>query len=240
MDAPAGLQSVDSLMVVFKEVRVHRSSNADLSDGGWAVVLADTLPPEARTFDLLQLVGGVFATLGDVELEVGRYTQVRIMLESATLYVDGVPQVLAIPSGFQTGIKLVGGFTIKPGITTVIAADFDVARSLHESPPGSGEYVLRPTIRLVQMDLTGTISGTVTPTGIGAVLFALAPATGDTVTTTPADPVTGAYLLPGLPTGVYNVRAEAAGDADSTRTGIAVTAGANTSGVDFELMPQTK
>ncbi|MDH3217713.1 MAG: DUF4382 domain-containing protein, partial [Candidatus Krumholzibacteria bacterium] len=237
MDAPTQLQAVESFEVVFEQVLVHKSSDAEPSDGSWFVVLSDTLPVEARTFDLLQLVNGVFATLGEVELETGRYTQIRIVLESATLFVDGVPQNLSIPSGAQTGIKLVGGCTIEPDIVTLLAVDFDVARSLHEDPPGSGDYIFRPTIRLMQTVLSGTISGTVSPTGIGAVLSAINPANGDTVTTTLADPTTGEYVLPALLAGTYNVGAEAVGYLASTRSGVSVTAGADTPDVDFELVP---
>ena len=237
VDAPAQIEAVDSLKVVFKDVRVHRSSDSGTATGGWITVLPETLPVEARTFNLLELVNGVFATLGEVELEVGRYTQIRIALESATLFVDGVPQNLTIPSGFQSGIKLVGGFTIEPDLVTTVAADFDVARSLHEDPPGSGDYILRPTIRLMQTSLSGTISGIVTPTGIGAVLFALRPATGDTITTTLANPINGAYVLPALPAGSYDVRAEAPGYVTSTRSGVAVAAGADTPNIDFGLAP---
>jgi hypothetical protein len=237
VDAPSRLQAVDKLEVVFDKVLVHRSSSGEASDSGWITILPDTLPVEERTFDLLQLVNGVFVTLGEVELDAGHYTQIRIMLESATLVVDGTPQNLVIPSGYQTGIKLVGDFTVKPDVITEITVDFDVAQSLHENPPGSGNYILRPTIRLVQTVLSGTISGVVTPMGIGAVIYALDPVAGDTVTTTIADPVTGGYVLRALLAGIYDVRAEAAGYADSTRTGISVTAGANTPDVNFELVP---
>ena len=237
VDAPTGLQAADSLKVVFEKVLVHRSSDAEASGAGWFTVLPDTLPVEARTFDLLRLLNGVFATLGELELETGKYTQIRIIVESAGLVVDGTPQNLTIPSGAETGIKLVGGFTIEPDQVTELTLDFDVAKSLHESPPGSGDFVLRPTIRVVQTTLSGTISGTVIPTGIGAVICALYPATDDTVATTSADPVTGAYLLRALLAGTYDVRAGAVGYEDSTRSGIIVTAGMNTPNVDFELVP---
>ena len=238
VDAPARLQAVESLEVVFERVLVHRGSEVEeLEDGGWITVLSDTLPVEDRTFDLLQLVNGVFATLGEVELEAGVYTQVRIMLESATLVIDGAPQNLFIPSGYQTGIKLVGEFTVEPNVITEITVDFDVAQSLHEAPPGSGNYILRPTIRLVQTTLSGTISGIVTPVDIGAVIYALDPATGDTVTTALADPVTGGYVLQALLAGTYDVRAEAEGYEAATITGIPVVAGADKPNIDFELAP---
>ena len=236
VDSPTQLTAVDALEVVFKEVLVHRSSNANTTDEGWFTVLPDTLPEAARAFDLLKLVNGVFATLGEVELEAGTYTQVRIMLESATLTVDGTPQDLFIPSGDETGIKLVSSFTVDPNVITEITVDFDVAQSLHEAPPGRGNYILRPTIRLVQNILSGTISGTVTPTGIGAVVFALEPSSGDTVTSTMVYNTMGGYVLQALLAGTYDVRASAEGYVDSTRTGISVTAGEDTENVDFELV----
>lgn len=238
VDAPADMGTVESLEVVFEKVLVHRGSEEEEAEGdGWITVLSDTLPVEERTFELLELVNGVFATLGEVELEAGVYTQIRIMIESATLVVDGEPQDLFIPSGDETGIKLVDSFTIDPNVITELVADFDVAQSLHEAPPGSGNYILRPTIRLVQRTLSGTISGIVMPAGIGAVIYALDPATADTVTTTLADSLSGEYVLQALLAGTYDVRAGADGYADSTRTGIPVVAGEDTPNVDFELVP---
>ena len=236
VDAPAGMAGVESLEIVFDEVLVSRcAEEADSADCEWYTVLADTLPLEDRTFELLDLVNGVFATLGEVELEPGYYCQVRITLGDATLIVDGEPQELKIPSGYQSGIKLVGGFTIEPNVVTELVADFDVAVSLHEAPPGSGRYILRPTIHIVQKTLSGTISGTVLPSGIGAVVYALDPATSDTVTSTLPDTLTGEYMLQALLAGTYEVTASAAGYVDSTRTGIVVTAGADTPDIDFTL-----
>jgi hypothetical protein len=129
VDAPTQLEAVESLDVVFEKVLVHRSSDAEPSEKGWITVLSDTLPVEERTFDLLDLVNGVFATLGEVELAAGIYTQIRIMLESATLVVDGTPQSLVIPSGAETGIKLVGSFTVDPNVITEITVDFELVPS---------------------------------------------------------------------------------------------------------------
>jgi hypothetical protein len=238
VDAPADLEGVESLEIVFDRVMVHRGICQDEdSTDGWITVLCDTLPVEQRTFDLMELVNGDFGILCEDDLEAGAYTQIRIIIESATLVVDGEPQTLFIPSGEQSGIKLVGGFKVDPGVITELTLDFDVAKSLHEAPPGSGRYILRPTIRLVQTTLSGTISGTVLPAGIGAVIYALDPSTVDTLASTLADPITGEYVLQALLAGIYDVRASAVGYADSTRTGIAVTAGVNTPDMDFELVP---
>ena len=64
----------------------------------------------------------------------------------------------------------------------------------------------------------------------------LDPTTGDTVTTTMTDTLTGEYVLQALLAGTYDVRAEAAGYDDSLKTGITVTAGSDTPDVDFELV----
>ncbi len=237
VDAPADMEGVESLEIVFDKILIHRASGEEDPVDGWITIMYDTLPVERRTFDLMDLVNGHFGILCEKELEAGTYTQIRIMLESATLIVDGEPQNLTIPSGDQTGIKLVGGFKIDPNVITEFTLDFDVAKSLHEAPPGSGDYILRPTIRLVQTTLSGTISGTVLPIGIGAVIYAMNPSTADTVAATLVDPVTGDYVLQALLAGIYDVRASAVGYVDSTRTGIAVTAGVNTQDVDFGLIP---
>jgi len=237
VDAPADMEGVESLEIVFDKILIHRGSEIEDPVDGWITVLYDTLPVEQRTFDLMELVNGDFGFLCEEELETGTYTQIRIMYESATLVVDGEPQNLFIPSGDQTGIKLVGGFKVNPNVITELTLDFDVAKSLHEAPPGSGNYMLRPTIRVVQTTLSGTISGTVLPAGIGAMIYAMNPSTADTVAATMVDPVTGGYVLQALLAGIYDVRASAVGYADSTRTGIAVTAGVNTPDVNFALIP---
>lgn len=239
VDAPADIEAVESLEIVFEQVLVHQAAEAEMAEAGWDTVLAADLPEADRTFDLLDLVNGVFATLGEVELEAGTYTQVRIMLESATLTVDGVEEDLFIPSGDQTGIKLTGGFSIDPNVITEITVDFDVAQSLHEAPPGSGNYILRPTIRLVQNVLSGTISGTVTPTGIGAVVFAMDATTNDTLTTTLVDDATGEYVIQALLEGTYDVRAEAAGYDTSRTNDVEVVAGEDTPDIDFTLEPES-
>lgn len=239
VDAPADMEGVESLEVVFDKILIHRGSGGEDPVDGWITILYNTLPVEQRTFDLMELVNGDFGFLCEEELEAGTYTQIRIMFESATLVVDGEPQNLFIPSGDQTGIKLVGGFKVDPNVITEFTLDFDVAKSLHEAPPGSGNYILRPTIRVVQTTLSGTISGTVLPIGIGAVIYAMDPSTVDTVAATLVDPVTGGYVLQALLAGIYDVRASAVGYADFTRTGIAVTAGVNTPDVDFELIPSS-
>jgi hypothetical protein len=66
---------------------------------------------------------------------------------------------LKIPSGFQTGIKLVGTFEIIEGVTTELILDFDVQQSVVKAG-SSGQYLLKPTIKVIGEN--AVVSGTVT------------------------------------------------------------------------------
>jgi hypothetical protein len=240
VDAPAPYDDLEALEVIFKEVKVHAASEAedDTTDGNssWITVMSDTLPVADRTFDLLELVGGVRALIGDLELEAGHYTQLRIVIDSATATIAGQNHPVTVPSGAQSGLKLTGGWDVDPDAITSLTLDFDVNKSLIETPPGSGNFKLKPTIRMVQTVLSGTISGTVTPTGIGAVVSAY-DAVVDTLVTSAFVDTAGAYVLHALLAGTYDVEASAAGY-DAVRTeNVDVQAGENTGDVDFVLTP---
>ncbi|MEJ2507668.1 MAG: DUF4382 domain-containing protein, partial [Ignavibacteriaceae bacterium] len=61
-----------------------------------------------RYFDLLQLRNGANVLLGDAELQAGSYTQIRLIVTSENyVIVQGIKTLLTIPSGIQTGIKLI-------------------------------------------------------------------------------------------------------------------------------------
>lgn len=237
VDAPAIYEDLQALTVTFREVQVHRATGdtAETDTGeGWITILDQTLPDTARTFDLLQLVGGVDALLADAVLPVGPYTQLRIVLGTASMTMGGVTYPLTVPSGMRTGIKLVGGFRIDPDQLTSLTLDFDAARSLVESPPGSGDFRLVPAIRMVQTVLSGTIGGTVTPAGIGAVVNAY-DAVADTLVTSTYPDAAGAYVLRTLMAGIYDVEAYAAGYDTVRIDGVPVVAGESTAGIDLDL-----
>ena len=64
---------------------------------------------------------------------------------------DDTVNKLTIPSGYQTGIKLVHGFDMTAGQTAEIVLDFNANRSVVAT--GSGKYLLKPTIKV-----TGTLN----------------------------------------------------------------------------------
>ena len=211
VDAPA---SYDSVVVVVKEVSVHSEAQ------GWIVVNNTT-----RSFDLLQLTNGARAVLGEVTLEAGTYTQVRLLLETGSyLVVNGVRHDLTVSSGFETGVKLTHQFRIDANFVYELYLDFDANRSVILT--GAGEYKMKPTIRVTAVNTTGTISGTVLPPTHLAVVTAIS---GTDTATTYASAVTGSFKLMALPSASYTVRIQSTtGLRDTTLTGVNVVAGSDT------------
>lgn len=74
---------------------------------------------------------------------------------------------LYIPSGAETGLKLVSGFTVPANGSADFTAEWDLGKSI-TAPPGLGpeapmepDVVMKPVIRLVNNVEVGTLTGTV-------------------------------------------------------------------------------
>jgi hypothetical protein len=122
-----------------------------------------------RQIDLLALDGGGSEILlSDELLPAGEYEWIRLKVnagrdgsDSFIELQDGSRHPLFIPSGNQTGLKLIRGFLIGAGGTHNFTIDFDLRKSVIH-PPGLGEpYLLKPVLRLVNNLEVGTIAGTV-------------------------------------------------------------------------------
>ncbi|MEO8017022.1 MAG: DUF4382 domain-containing protein [Pseudomonadota bacterium] len=122
-----------------------------------------------RQINLLALDGGGSEVLlADVDMPAGEYESIRLKVnagrnasDSFIELDDGSKHALFIPSGNQTGLKLIRGFTIGVGSTSNFTIDFDLRKSV-VNPPGLGEpYLLKPVLRLVDNLEVGTIDGTV-------------------------------------------------------------------------------
>jgi hypothetical protein len=122
-----------------------------------------------RRIDLLALDGGGSEILLDDEmLPAGEYEWIRLKVnagrnasDSFVELEDGSRHALYIPSGNQTGLKLIRGFTIGVGGTHDFTIDFDLRKSVIRPPGQDGDFVLKPVLRLVNNLEVGTINGTV-------------------------------------------------------------------------------
>ncbi len=141
---------VEAITVTFSRVEVHSSANAGDNDAGWLEVLDSSNSVAERTFDLLLVASGNFEVLGLTTLAAGTYQQIRIVIEKATITINGVNSPLSISSGAQTGLKLNHNFTIVDGQETNLTLDFDAEQSVKEQPAGSGNFSMKPVIGVVQ------------------------------------------------------------------------------------------
>ena len=225
-DAPA---AVDAVNLVVRAVAVHNSAISDTVEG-W-----ETLRSDSTTVDLLALQGGILSSLAIANVPAGHYDQVRLLLgPGSTVVIDGVTHPLVIPSGLQSGLKLVGQFDVPDGGAVDITLDWNAASSVFQT--GTGTWMLKPVVRFVVMSTAGTIIGTLSPPN-GAV--AIRAIQGDTLQTTTASASTGHFTLAALPAGSYTVSFEAAaGFRDTTLTGVAVTAGGTTDLGTVVMTPQ--
>lgn len=190
VDSPA---SFDSVIIFVKEVEVHHSGSDSIS--GWSSINSNP-----AFFDLIQLVNGASAVLGDSSLPPGDYTQIRLILNDGNYIIDnGIKHFLTIPSDIQSGIKLNHAFTIQPNTLYELILDFEVDKSIHIS--GNGEYIMNPVIRVIPLILSGSISGQVIPLDADASISAIIGL--DTVVTY-ADS-NGFFKLMGLPQETYSV-----------------------------------
>ena len=140
----------------------------------------------SKSLDLIQLQGEDRALLlDDEEIPAGEYEWMRLKVEAdpnvpgdsyLRLTEPGSECELRIPSGDQSGLKLIRGFTIGLGTMTDFTIDFDLRKSIVE-PPGqqtivdtcnNQAFMLKPVLRIVDNLQVGTIAGDVDPTLIGS------------------------------------------------------------------------
>lgn len=130
--------------------------------------------------NLLELQNSATMQLAEAEVEEGLYHQLRLIVESANVtLIDGYTfrdgsqtKDLKVPSGAQTGIKLLlrdefGDPLALGSGETVIVLDFDVNRSFviqgnPETPAGIKSMLFKPTIKVTGMDVAASISGMLT------------------------------------------------------------------------------
>ncbi len=135
-DAP-GLNITEALVNI-SQVRVHYAGMND-TNGTWITVVN-----ESQTFDLIQIQNAT-EFLGEVDLNAGWYTQIRLFVDSALVTIDGVQYDLKIPS---KKVKLITPFLVQDNETLTLTLDFDVQKSVHKT--GNAKYIMRPTIKVIQ------------------------------------------------------------------------------------------
>lgn len=163
----ASTDEYQAVYVTITRVEVHHDDT-----GAWKTVAT----PD-KTYNLLELVNGVREELGISPLDAGHYTQMRLIVgenpdqginmfdlshdyANYIISQDNSIHELKVPSGTNTGFKIVNGFDINKNETTELILDFDAMRSVVQAG-SSGKYLLKPTVKVLDTATYSLISGTV-------------------------------------------------------------------------------
>lgn len=223
-DAPAC--GYDNVFVTIEKVRIHKSSTAAEGDVGWV----DLALSPARRIDLLTLQNGALEELGQVPLETGRYTQMRLVLSAnssgtplanAVRPSGGSETALDTPSGLQTGLKMNVNIDIAANQMVDAVIDFDACRSV-VTAGRSGRYNLKPVLAVTPRLLSG-VRGSVEASIATTASLSLQSA-GEVVKATAPEAATGVFRLAPVPPGTYDLVLTAPGRATAVVTAVTVTA----------------
>ncbi len=216
VDGPA---AYDKVYIDVQSIQVKVSTDA--SENEWQTLSI----PRTGIYNLLNFKNGLDTLLGTIQLPAGRISQLRLVLGSNnSIVLNGVAYPLTTPSAQQSGLKLAINADLVAGVDYKIWIDFDAARSIVQT--GSGKYILKPVIRTFTQAESGGIKGIVLPVAAKGWVFAIANAT-DTISSTPADLLTGVFVLRGVPAATYKIAFQPTAGTykDTTYTNVAVTTG---------------
>lgn len=200
----------DKVLVNIIDVKYNRSDD----DEGWVSFEGFTLPitddPENRV-DLTELIAGNSLVLTDEDIDSGMLSQVRLILGDGNAIVledseDEIP--LKTPSAQQSGLKLHLDTELVAGYSYTFVLDWDVQKSIVKAG-NSGNYNLKPVIRVTAEVNSGTISGTIADADdglpiVGATVYVYKEGETDAFTSTFTSDE-GLFMLQGLPEGNYTL-----------------------------------
>lgn len=170
----------DAADVTFDAATIEVGEIRLVREGGPPVVLTDY----AGEHDLLELQNGVMADLATLEIDTGRYLQMRLEILSANVtlgdgfeFSDGAKtRELKVPSGAQSGLKInltaadgdpeTAGVNITSG-ESILVVDVDVSQNFVVQGPTAGPLAIQgvlftPLLRATLEDVAGSIEGAVT------------------------------------------------------------------------------
>ena len=156
-DAP--IDEAAEVLIVFDGI--------ELKPLGADPVVIDLEP--AQRLNLLQYRDGeTFNLLNQARVQAQQYEWLRLRIRTQQnlqdgSYIrlrDGRQFPLFIPSGAESGLKLIRSFTVAQGGVTRLLIDFDLRKSLVRPPGLAPNWILKPALRLVDRLQTGRLERT--------------------------------------------------------------------------------
>ena len=158
-DAP--VDSAEKVVIHFDSVTLH-GPNGNIPVSIVDPVTADT----GRDIDLLLLQSGQWTGLFDKEVSAGHYSWIRLWLDLEKSYIQiaGSQYALRCTSCENSGYRINTSFNVEADSTLTMMLDFDLRKSITDPNGSSPDYILRPTVRMVNTAASGAITGNVDPT----------------------------------------------------------------------------
>ena len=154
--ADAPLDGATHVVVVFTSIELT-------GNGGNPVTITFPTP---KSIDLMTQSGTASAVLFDQPIPAGSYGQIRLMVladgtgnNSYVELAEGTVHGLLVPSGAETGLKLVSGFTVPSSGVADYTIDFDLRKGITCPPGQAPACLLKPAERLVANNSVGNIQG---------------------------------------------------------------------------------
>jgi hypothetical protein len=141
------LEDIAALFMTLDAVRIY-PAGADTSAGEPIECNYLEFPIEPLTVDVTELDATLTELLGTLTVPEGDYTHLAIHV--AELWAENTAGELVevrLPGESEPLLKVLVPFSVVGGEVTEIVLAVDLARSLREVPPGSGEYLMIPVLR---------------------------------------------------------------------------------------------
>jgi hypothetical protein len=171
----------DNVVVAFKGIELKPSGGPPMDPIMMNADSCDDFDTATGTcsIDLLDLAGTARREVFSGALPAGHYEWVRLLVAAERNVMDsyintlnGMQCSLWMPSGSETGLKVVSGITVTANGVSDYTLDFVVSKSI-TNPPGidgsdpalqcAENYILSPAVRIVDTTEVGAIAGTVDP-----------------------------------------------------------------------------
>jgi len=149
-DAPG---EFDRVMLTITGLQVHKAGTEDTEQeqsedkGGWIDLELVNAVDGKLTFNLLDYQNGLQKMAAVADLEVGKYTQIRMEVKSVELDLSGDNSSSLTPATLPSGsLKFIQPFDLVAGQDTELLFDIDATKSIHQT--GKDNYMFKPVIKL--------------------------------------------------------------------------------------------